>query len=34
METRKLQSSLDMLVRIATLLKVDPRQPINGGNND
>lgn len=32
--SNKMQPSLDMLVKIATLLKVDPRQLINGGNND
>lgn len=32
--SNKMQPSLDMLVRIAELLKVDPRQLINGGNND
>lgn len=30
----KMQPSLDMLVRIAELLNVDPRQLINGGNKD
>ena len=30
----KMQPSLDMLVKIAGLLNVDPRQLINGGNND
>jgi len=32
--SNKMQSSLDMIVRIAELLKVDPRQLINGGNID
>ena len=30
----KMQPSLDMLVRIAELLNVAPRQLINGGNKD
>ncbi len=30
--SNKMQPSLDMLVRIAELLKIDPRQLINGGN--
>ena len=30
----KMQPSLDMLVKIASLLNVDPRQLTNGGNND
>ncbi|MCM1079777.1 MAG: helix-turn-helix transcriptional regulator [Bacteroidales bacterium] len=29
--SNKMQPSLDMLVKIAGLLKVDPRQLINGG---
>ena len=32
--SNKMQPSLDMLVKIAKLLNVDPRQLINGGNND
>ena len=32
--SNKMQPSLDMLVKIATLLNVDSRQLINGGNND
>ena len=32
--SNKMQPSLDMLVRIAELLNVDPRQLINGGNKD
>ena len=32
--SNKMQPSLDMLVNIAGLLNVDPRQLINGGNND
>ena len=32
--SNKSQPSLDMLVKIAALLNVDPRQLINGGNND
>lgn len=32
--SNKMQPSLDMLVKIATLLNVNPRQLINGGNND
>jgi len=32
--SNKMQPSLDMLVRIAELLKIDPRQLINGGNID
>ena len=32
--SNKMQPSLDMLVKIASLLNVDPRQLINGGNND
>ena len=31
--SNKMQPSLDMLVKIAKLLNVDPRQLINGGNN-
>ena len=31
--SNKMQPSLDMLVKIASLLNVDPRQLINGGNN-
>ena len=31
--SNKMQPSLDTLVKIAKLLKVDPRQLINGGNN-
>ena len=31
--SHKMQPSLDMLVKIAGLLNVDPRQLINGGNN-
>ncbi len=31
--SNKMQPSLDMLVRIAELLKIDPRQLIIGGNN-
>ncbi len=30
--SNRMQPSLDMLVRIAELLKIDPRQLINGGN--
>lgn len=30
----KMHPSLDMLVKIAGLLNVDPRQLINGGNNE
>lgn len=32
--SNKSQPSLDMLVKIAALLNVDPRQLINGGNNE
>lgn len=32
--SNKMQPSLDMLGKIAGLLNVDPRQLINGGNND
>lgn len=32
--SNKMQRSLDMLVKIAALLNVDPRQLINGGNNE
>lgn len=32
--SNKMQPSLDMLVKIASLLNVDLRQLINGGNND
>ncbi len=32
--SNKTQPSLDMLVRIAELLNIDPRQLINGTNND
>ena len=32
--SNKMQPSLDMLVRIAKLLNVDPRQLINGGDKD
>lgn len=32
--SNKMQPSLDMLVKIASLLNVDPRQLINGSNND
>lgn len=32
--SNKMQPSLDMLVKIASLLNVDPRQLINRGNND
>ena len=32
--SNKMQPSLDMLVRIAELLNVDPRQLINGGNKE
>lgn len=32
--SNKMQPSLDMLVRIAELLNVDPRQLINGGDKD
>ena len=32
--SNKMQPSLDMLVRIAELLNVNPRQLINGGNKD
>ena len=32
--SNKMQPSLDMLMKIAKLLNVDPRQLINGGNND
>lgn len=31
--SNKMQPSLDMLVKIASLLNVDPRQLINGSNN-
>lgn len=31
--SNKMQPSLDMLVKIASLLNVDPRQLINSGNN-
>lgn len=31
--SNKMQPSLDMFVKIAGLLNVDPRQLINGGNN-
>ncbi len=31
--SNRMQPSLDMLVRIAELLKIDPRQLINGSNN-
>lgn len=31
--SNKMQPSLDILVKIASLLNVDPRQLINGGNN-
>ena len=31
--SNKSQPSLDMLVKIAALLNVDPRQLINGGNH-
>ena len=31
--SNKMQPSLDMLVKIAALLNVNPRQLINGGNN-
>ena len=31
--SNKMQPSLDMLVKIAKFY-VDPRQPINGGNNE
>ena len=31
--SNKTQPSLDMLVKIAVLLNVDPRQLINGSNN-
>ncbi len=30
--SNKMQPSLDMIVRIAELLKIDPRQLINGNN--
>ncbi len=32
--SNQMQPSLDMIVRIAELLKIDPRQLIIGGNND
>lgn len=32
--SNKMQPSLDMLVKIASLLNVDPRQLINGGNKE
>ncbi len=32
--SNKMQPSLDMIVRIAELLNIDPRQLIIGGNND
>lgn len=32
--SNKIQPSLDMLVKIAELLNVDPRQLINGDNKD
>ena len=32
--SNKMQPSLDTLVKIAKLLNVDPRQLINGGNNE
>ena len=32
--SNKMQPSLDMLVRIAELLNVNPRQLINGGNKE
>ena len=32
--SNKMQPSLDMLVKIAELLNVDPRQLINSSNND
>lgn len=32
--SKKMQPSLDMLVKIAGLLNVAPRQLINGGNNE
>ena len=32
--SNKMQPSLDMLVRIAELLNVDPSQLINGGDKD
>lgn len=32
--SNKMHPSLDMLVRIAELLNVDPRQLINGGNKE
>ena len=32
--SNKMQPSLDMLVRIAEFLNVNPRQLINGGNKD
>ena len=32
--SNKMQPSLDMLVKIAALLNMEPRQFINGGNND
>ena len=32
--SNKMQPSLDMLVKIASLLNVDPRQLINGGENN
>lgn len=32
--SNKMQPSLDTLVKIAGLLNVDPRQLINGGNNE
>ncbi|WP_449028872.1 helix-turn-helix transcriptional regulator [Prevotella jejuni] len=32
--SNKIQPSLDMLIRIAELLNIAPRQLINGGNKD
>ena len=32
--SNKMQPSLDMLMKIAELLNIDPRQLINGGNNE
>jgi len=32
--SNRMQPSLDILVKMAELLKVDPRQLINGGNID
>lgn len=32
--SNRMQPSLDMIVRIAELLKIDPRQLINGDNID